>query len=136
MQLKEIKLKIDFFTLCKKGLLLGERESSYVLLLGRRGNRLESAVRAAVLKQKALGAEVGCKNALFEAVAKATNKIVSMPQTVCRGKFARHLCLVLPPGFATVSYFFYKPPPLLLQRSVRFFHQANRKFSRLYSQRQ
>ena len=65
------------------------------------------------LKQKALGAEVGCKNALFVAVAQATNKIVPMPQTVCRGisaqafmpYFATRLCDVQPYFYSAAALF-------------------------------
>ena len=63
------------------------------------------------LKTKALGAEVGCKNALFVAGAQATNKIVPMPQTVCRGISAP----VLTPGFATFSLTFSIAAALVLE---------------------
>ena len=74
-------------------------------------------------KAKALGAEVGCKNALFVAGAQATNKIVPMPQTVCRGISAP----ILTPGFATFSLSFLEPPHLCLRGSVCFTRVACRE---------
>ena len=70
---------------------------------------------AAVLKTKAPGAEVGCKNALFVAGAQATNKIVPMPQTVCRGISAP----ILTPGFATFSLTFFSRRPSAKISSVK-----------------
>ena len=63
-------------------------------------------------KQQLTYNQAAQKSTLFFQSATAQR---TCPQTVCKGKFARHLCLVLPPGFATFSLTFSIAAALVLE---------------------